>query len=293
MKIAFIGAGSMGGAMIPHLVRHGHEIAVWNRSRERLQALQNVQLLDLPAQAFQGHEVVITMLADDHAVREVLLDSGVLEHAAPGVVHIVMSTLSPALVEQMQTLHAAHGIGFVVAPVFGVPAVAARAELNILAAGEQSAVARVLPLFDVIGKKTWRLGTDPRHACIAKIAGNLMITMAIESMAEASALTESYGLAAADFLHILTQTLFACPSYQRYGGNIARHSYEPGFKLTLGLKDVNLALAAAAQRTLSLPAANIVHEHMQDAIEAGAGGQDWSILAEFAHRRAGLNQAKG
>jgi 3-hydroxyisobutyrate dehydrogenase-like beta-hydroxyacid dehydrogenase len=147
-------------------------------------------------------------------------------------------------------------------------------------------VAKVQPLFDVIGRKTWHLGSDPKRANVTKIAGNMMITLAIEAMGEASALTESYGVKAAEFLEIMTQTLFASPSYQRYGGFIARESYEAGFKLTLGLKDVNLAFEIAQGTKVALPSAEIVRKHMLMAIDRGWGDKDWSITAKVAQEQA-------
>ncbi|WP_416772723.1 alpha/beta fold hydrolase [Pseudomonas sp. RHF3.3-3] len=278
MNIGFIGVGSMGRAIIPRLVRAGHRVAAWNRSPQTLEGLEGVVELASPAAAFQV-DVVISLLADDRAVEDVLLAAGVLEAADGRCTHVLMSTLSPRLVERLQARHAELGLALVAAPVFGVPAVAARGELNILAAGAEAAIARVQPLFDVLGKKTWRLGEQPVQACIAKIAGNLMITQAIESLAEASALARCHGLEAAAFIELMTQTLFACPSYQRYGQNIVHEQYEPGFKLALGLKDVNLALAAAADQGLSLPAASVVRSRMSAAMAGGLGDRDWSAFA--------------
>ena len=192
--------------------------------------------------------------------------------------------------EELKAKHREAGIAYVAAPVFGVPTAAANAQLNIVVAGEDAAIATVQPLFDVLGQKTWRLGTDQKHANIAKIAGNMMITLAMEAMGEATALTESHGVKAADFLDIVTNTLFASPSYKRYGGFIATNTYEPGFKLTLGLKDVNLAFEAAAEKNITLPAAQIVRENMLKAVEQGLGAKDWSIVAKMTRRRAGLKE---
>ncbi len=292
MNVGFIGVGSMGAVMVPHLVGAGHRVGVWNRSPGAAEALAGVAILPSPAAAF-ANDAVLTMLADDRAVRSVIIDSGALATARPGCVHVMMATISPALVEELDELHRRAGIAYVAAPVFGVPAVAARAELNIVAAGPTEALATVRPLLDVLGKRTWHLGADPKHANVAKLAGNLMITLAIEAMGEATALTESYGLPAGDFLDILTSTLFDCPSYRRYGGNIARGSYEPGFKLALGLKDVNLALDAAAAKHATLPAAEVVRAHLDEAVARGLGGEDWSALAKIAHRRAGLGADPG
>ncbi len=290
MNVSFIGIGSMGAAMVVNLVKAGHQVSVWNRDVGVAKTLEGVTVLPSAAAAF-GNEVVVTMLSDDAAVRSVIMQPGTFASARPGCVHVMMATISPALSCELQALHRIAGIGYVAATVFGIPSVAAKGELNIMAAGPAAAVATVQPLLQALGKKTWYLGEDPQHANVAKIAGNLMITLAIEAMGEATALTESYGLKGGDFLEIVTNTMFACPSYQRYGGNIAKGSYEPGFKLTLGLKDVNLALDAAKAKDASLPTAEIVRENLQSAVEQGLGDKDWSALAKTARRRSGLDES--
>ena len=287
MNVGFIGIGSMGAAMVPNLVKAGHQVSVWNRDPAAAQALEGVKVLESPAAAF-GSDAVLTMLSDDAAVRSVIIDSGAIASARKDCIHVMMATISPALSGEMAEMHQRGEIAYVAATVFGIPAVAAKGELTIMAAGSADAIATVQPLLDALGQKTWRLGDDPRHANVAKIAGNLMITLAIEAMGEATALTESYGLKAGDFLDIVTSTMFACPSYQRYGGNVAKDSYEPGFKLTLGLKDINLALDAAKAKHVVLPAAEIVRENMDQAVTQGLGDKDWSALAKATRRRAGL-----
>lgn len=271
----------MGRAIVSVLTGAGHQVYAWNRSREALADLDGVHLLESPKAAFQ-QPVVISLLADDAAVRQVLLDSGALQAAGKRCVHVVMSTLSPQLMEELQALHQDHGIALLAAPVFGIPAVAARGELNILLAGPDEAIARVRPVLDVLGKKTWRLGSQPVQACIAKIAGNMMISQAIESLTEAAALVEQYGLTPTAFVEVVTQTLFACPSYQRYGHNVVKGDHAPGFKLSLGLKDVNLAVEASSRKGLALPAAGVVRSRMVAAVAQGLGDKDWSVIARVA-----------
>ena len=287
MNIGFIGIGSMGAAMVPNLVEAGHRVSVWNRNAAAAQALTGVTVLASPAQAFDN-EAVLTMLADDQAVRSVIIESGALHSAREGCIHVMMATISLGLVAELQTLHRSSKVGYVSAPVFGVPAAAARRELNIVAAGDPLALAAVQPVLDALSQKTWNLGADPIRANVAKIAGNLMLALAIEAMGEATALTESYGLPARDFLDIVTNTLFASPAYKRYGASIANQNYEPGFKLPLGLKDVNLALAAAKVKHAALPAAEVVRDSMQQGIEAGLSSKDWSVLARVVQKRAGV-----
>jgi 3-hydroxyisobutyrate dehydrogenase-like beta-hydroxyacid dehydrogenase len=160
------------------------------RTLAATRALEGVTVLPSIASAFE-RDAVVTMLSDDTAVRSVIIDSGALAFARKDCVQVMMSTISLPLVEELQELHRREGIAYLAAPVFGVPAVAAKAQLNILVAGNAEAVATVQPLFDALGQKTWHLGDDPRHANVAKTAGNLMITLAIEAMGEATDLTGS------------------------------------------------------------------------------------------------------
>ncbi|NYE62359.1 3-hydroxyisobutyrate dehydrogenase-like beta-hydroxyacid dehydrogenase [Duganella sp. 1224] len=284
MKVSFIGIGAMGAAMVPHLVRAGHEVSVWNRNRAAAQAIEGVTVLASPAEAFQA-DAVMTILANDDAVRSVILDSGALANANKDCVHVMMATISLALVDELAERHREAGVALVSAPVFGVPAVAAAAQLNVLAAGDARAIARVQPLLDAVGRKTWPLGDDPKRANVVKISGNMMIAQAFTAMGEAAHLSESYGVSAADLLNVLTNTLFTAPSYQRYGGFIATNSFEPGFKLPLGLKDVNLALSAAEAKGAVLPVAEQVRANMQEAIAQGLQDRDWSVAATIRRTR--------
>ncbi|MFK4073747.1 NAD(P)-dependent oxidoreductase [Ectopseudomonas khazarica] len=279
MNISVIGVGSMGREIIPLLVRAGHHVSAWNRSHTAIMNLEGVSALKSPAAAFQ-QEVVISMLADDAAVREVLLSSAALDNAGKACIHVVMSTLSPSLMVELQAEHDAVGIALIAAPVFGVPAVAANGELNILAAGSQAAISKIQPIFDLLGKKTWYVGDRPEHACIAKIAGNMMIAQAIQSLGDATELVQRHNLSASIFVNLMTQTLFACPSYQRYGRNIVNRRFEPGFKLSLGLKDINLAIDAGRLKDLELPAADAVRSKMTSAVSRGYGENDWSALSQ-------------
>ncbi len=166
MNIGFVGIGSMGAAMVPNPTKAGQQVSAWNRNPDAVKALVGVKLLPSPAAAFQN-DAVVTMLANDEAVRSVIIDSGALASARKDCVHVMMATISLALVAELQELHRDAGVAYVAAPVFGVPAVAAKAELNILAAGDAEARATVQPIFDALGKKTWPLGDDPQHANVA------------------------------------------------------------------------------------------------------------------------------
>lgn len=289
MKIGFLGLGGMGAGMAANLIRGGHQVHLWNRSPvalEPLLALGGLAATD-PLAAFDA-DVVISMLADDTATRAVLLDSGALDSARPGLIHLSMATLSVALVGELAERHRQRDLAFIAAPVFGRTDVAAAGKLNILAAGPAEAIAEVQPLLDLMGQKTWPLGDDPLSAAAVKIAGNFMIASAIEAMGEASALAKGFGVEPAQLLDIMGSTLFNAPVYRNYGALIAEQRYEPAaFRLVLGLKDVGLALAAGQSCHVPLPFASVLRDNLLEAVAQGDGERDWAALAQVAMRRSG------
>ena len=291
MKVGFLGLGSMGLAMARNLVKAGHEVVAWNRSPEPAETLarEGATRAATPGDAVQA-EAVITMLANDDAVRSVFLGDGALEAMSSTAVHVNCATISIALAEQLAEAHHARGIAYVAAPVFGRPDVAAAAGLNIVVAGPQPAVAAVQPLLDAMGSRCWPVGEEPERANAVKIGGNMMIAAAIEAMAEVTALGAAYGLDPKTMLDIYTNTTFACRAYQSYAAQIAERRFEPaGFKLSLGLKDVRLALAAGDAAHVPLPFGSVLRDAMLEAVAMGDGDKDWSALAETARRRAGQN----
>jgi 3-hydroxyisobutyrate dehydrogenase-like beta-hydroxyacid dehydrogenase len=291
MKVGFIGLGAMGSAMASNLLATGHTLTVWNRSVAATEPLVSMgaRVASTADRAAQG-EVLCSMLANDQAVREVFLDGGLLDAMDRGTVHVNHATISVALAEQLVAEHEKRGLSYVAAPVFGRPDIAAAAKLNILVAGKPAAVERVRPLLEAMGSKLWPLGEAPERANVAKIAGNFMLASAIESMAEATALTRAYGVSAADFLEVMTNTLFAAPAYQGYGRLIAEQRFKPaGFPLPLGFKDIALAQSAAESMRVPLPFAGVLRDSLLEAMAAGDEDLDWSALALVAAARAHLD----
>jgi 3-hydroxyisobutyrate dehydrogenase-like beta-hydroxyacid dehydrogenase len=274
--------------MAAKLIEAGHPLRVWNRSRPKAEELarKGAEVVSEPREAFR--EVLISMLADDTAVRDVILGSGMLDRVPRGGIHVNMATISVALTEELTEEHRRRGLHYIAAPVFGRPEAAAARQLNIVAAGDGAALDRVQPLLDAMGQRTWRLGEKPREASAAKLAGNFLIAAAIECMGEAVVMAERYGVRPAALLEILGNTLFAAPVYRNYGALIADRRYEPaGFRLELGLKDVRLALAAGESARTPLPVASLLRDHLLEAIAQGDGERDWAALAEVARRHAG------
>ncbi|MCJ2036225.1 NAD(P)-dependent oxidoreductase [Methylobacterium sp. J-068] len=291
MDVGLIGLGRMGRGMAASLVRAGHAVRVWNRSPGAAEGLAGVTPVASAAEAFAG-DAAITMLADDAALRAVIVEGGLLDGPNPPGLHLSMSTISVALARELAAIHARAGVPYIGAPVFGRPDVAEKGALNILAAGARQAVARAQPLLDAMGGKTWDFGPEPHRANAVKLAGNFMLIAAIEAMGEAAALAEGHGVSGADLLELLTSTLFASPVYKNYGALIAAQSYEPpGFNLKLGAKDIGLALAAAGAAGVPMPFADVLRDTLSEAVRQGDADKDLAALAEVARRRAETNRA--
>ncbi|HKT27500.1 NAD(P)-dependent oxidoreductase [Dyella sp.] len=292
MKVGFLGLGAMGSAMASNLVAAGHQVLVWNRSEAAAQKLESLgaKVMSTPDRAAQG-EVLHSMLANDQAVRDVILDSGLLDAMDPGTVHVNHATISVALAKQLAEEHAKRGLSYVAAPVFGRPDVAAAGKLNMLVAGAHGAIEKVRPLLETMAAKLWPMGDSPERANAVKLAGNFMIVSAIESMAEASVLARAYGVSAVDFIELMTSTLFASPVYQGYGKAMAQERFTPpGFALPLGLKDVMLAQDAAQAEKVPMPLASVLRDSLIEALANGAEGLDLAALAQVSARRANLDR---
>ncbi|MBN8949486.1 MULTISPECIES: NAD(P)-dependent oxidoreductase [unclassified Rhizobium] len=291
MKVGFIGLGQMGSAMAVNLIKAGHEVTVYNRSRDKAEALvgEGAKVAGTVAEACTG-DAVFTMLAHDDALSAVVHgDGGVLASLGKGAVHISASTISVATSERLTREHAAAGQRFVAAPVFGRPEAAAAAKLFVVAAGVPNAVQSVTPLFDAIGQRTFVVGEEPKAANLVKLSGNFLIAAVIESLGEAMALVEKGGVDRHAYLELLTSTLFSAPVYKTYGGLIADRKFQPaGFTAPLGQKDIRLALAAGEALNVPLPLASLLRDRFLNLLAHGGEELDWSAIGALAAKDAGL-----
>jgi 3-hydroxyisobutyrate dehydrogenase-like beta-hydroxyacid dehydrogenase len=291
MNIGFIGLGQMGSGMAANLVRAGHEVTVFNRSAGKRRPLVELGARDgaTVADACTG-DVVITMLADDAALRAVAFgDRGILRALRPNATHVSMSTVSVDVARDLTQAHEDARQRFVAAPVFGRPDMAAAAKLFIVAAGKPDVIDACQPLFDAMGQRTFQIGSEPAAAALAKLTGNFMIASMIESLGEALALVGKGGLDRAAFVELLTSTLFPAPAYRTYGALIAEGKFEPaGFAAPLGYKDVRLLLAAADSLRVPMPVGSLLHDRFVRLLASGSDHLDWSAVAQLAAEDAGL-----
>jgi 3-hydroxyisobutyrate dehydrogenase-like beta-hydroxyacid dehydrogenase len=290
MKVGFIGLGNMGQAISARILDAGYDLIVYNRTRAKAEALEakGAKVAGSVAEACGGRDVVFTMLSDDKALLAVA-DGGLLETLPEGAIHVPMGTHSVTALLELKDKHDAAGHAFVAAPVLGRPDAAAAGQLGIVPAGDQAAIAKLADLWKAIGRRTFEAGTNPAGAAAVKLANNMVLGCAIEAMAEAFTLTRKFDVEPAVFNEVLTDGLFAAPAYKVYGGIIANEAYEKvGFSVRLGFKDSNLVMAAGQAANVSLPSLNVFRDTLIEAIAAGEGDLDWSVMARVRARASGL-----
>ena len=291
-EIGFVGLGRMGTAMAKNLVAAGHRVIACVRRPQQMGTLLALGLkptTDL-ADLFDC-EIVISMLPDDAAVRDVALGrediKGLTAGLARGAIHLSMSTISTAAASQVASAHARCGQGYVAAPVFGNPDAAKARQLFVVAAGAPVDVERCRPLLDQLGQETFVVGTDPAHANLTKLMGNMLTATALEMLGETMALMRKRGLDPGRFVKLMTNTMFGGRVHRIYGNRIAAQDYAAGFALPLALKDVRLALAEADSAGVPMPSVGVVHDRMMSAIARGYAELDWTALALIAAEEAG------
>ena len=294
IEIGFIGLGEMGLPMAANLLAAGYRVTVWNRTASRADPLmgKGAAVAKRLADAVKPGGTVITMLADDAALDGVTLgDGGIASRLGAGGTHISMSTVAPATVRKLAEVHRAAGSTMIAAPVFGRPEAAAAKRLWICTSGPAAAKSAARPIFDAMGQGVFDFGETTEAACVVKISGNFLIAAAMEAMGEAFAMAEKSGIDRAALASMLGQTLFACPVYQGYGAAIAHRRHTPvGFRLPLGLKDVEIVLQTAREVNAPMPTASLLRDRFVHALAMGRHDLDWSAMALGAREDAGLKE---
>jgi 3-hydroxyisobutyrate dehydrogenase-like beta-hydroxyacid dehydrogenase len=296
--IGFVGLGHMGTAMAANLAAVGVQVIAYVRRPEQVGKLATLGLEPTTniADLFDC-EIIISMLPDDDAVREIVFGGeadghdGLATGLKSGAIHLSMSTISTATASLLASRHAMGGQGYVAAPVFGNPDAAKARQLFIVAAGAPADVERCRPLLDSLGQRTFVIGDDPAQANLIKLLGNMMTATTLEMLGEAIAVFRKRGGDPKPFIDIMTSTMFGGRAHKIYGDKIVRQAYAPGFLMPLAFKDVRLALAEAERAGVPMPSVSVVRDRMIAGIARGYADLDWSALGLIAADEAGLRVA--
>lgn len=290
--LGMIGLGNMGQPIAGNLLGAGYKLRVYNRTAAKAAPLvaQGATVASHPAEVAEPGGIVFTMLADDKALEDICLpESSFVQRLGPGGIHVSLSTIAPATARKLADHHAKYQVAYVAAPVFGRPEAAAARRLWICLSGPEPAKKRIQPLVAAFTQGRFDFGADSGAANVVKLCGNFLIAAAVEALAEALTLAEKNGLDRKQVSDMMSQTLFPCPVYQIYGRLIAERNFVPaGFRLALGLKDINLALDTAGASQMPMPLASLLHDRLLSGVAKGRADLDWTAATLGVAEDAGL-----
>jgi 3-hydroxyisobutyrate dehydrogenase-like beta-hydroxyacid dehydrogenase len=276
--------------MAANVVKAGNEVAVWNRTPGK--AVEGARTAESPADAANGAEVVWMCVSDTNAVEAVLFGpQGVEQTIASGAIVVDSSTISPSAEYQFAQRLKAKGVDYVDAPVTGSKVAAEAGSLIFMAGGDEAVLAKLEPLFNAMGKQVFRMG-DTSKGQAAKLVMNLQIALIYEGFAEALTLATKLGVNVDKLLPLIQASMVKSGVVEYKAPFILRRDFTPNFPLRLMLKDIHLALAAAKEARVKLPALETVEEIYEMAAEEGHEDLDYAATLTLLEKWAGV-EVKG
>jgi len=279
MNVGFIGLGIMGAPMAGHLIAGGHGLALKTRRQvpEALVAAGG-RPCATAAEVAACSDIVILMLPDTPDVEAVLFGpDGVAEGVKAGTVVVDMSSISPIATRDFAARLAERGVDYLDAPVSGGEVGAKNAALSIMVGGKEDVFARVKPLFDLMGKTVTHVG-EAGAGQVAKVANQIIVALTIEAVAEGLLFASKAGADPAKVRQAITGGLATSRILELHGERMIKRSFDPGFRIALHQKDLNLALEGAKSLGLALPGTALAQQLFSACVANGAGDKDHSAL---------------
>jgi 2-hydroxy-3-oxopropionate reductase len=288
-RVGFIGLGRMGAPMAANLLAAGYELTVFNRSPEKTEPLAaaGAFVVSGPAEVAARSDVVITMLPDSPDVERVLAGpEGVFEGARPGALIIDMSTISPVMTRLLAQHAAERGLAMLDAPVSGADVGAREGTLAIMVGGEADAVARAMPLFEVMGSKITHVGPSGSGQ-VVKACNQVITAVTIAAVSEAIVLGERAGVEAERMLDAVSGGLAGSKVIDVKRPQLLSRDFEPGFTVDLHHKDLGIVLATAREYGVSLPFTAVADQFLEALRARGMGDRDHTALLALIDSLAG------
>jgi 2-hydroxy-3-oxopropionate reductase len=282
-RIGLIGLGIMGKPMARNLLRAGYELVVHNRSRAAVDELlaeapQSVQAADDPVTVAQQVDIVITMLPDSPDVRAVVFGAhGLLEGIRTGALLIDMSTIAPATAVEVDQALRAQGASALDAPVSGGDKGAIAGTLSIMVGGAEADFQRALPVFQALGKTIVHVGASGSGQ-IVKACNQIVVAINYAAVSEALVLGAKAGVEPAKILEVLGGGLAASRVMELRGASMLERNFQPGFRVDLHRKDLNIALATGREQQVPLLTTALVAQLYEALAASGRGDLDHSAL---------------
>jgi 3-hydroxyisobutyrate dehydrogenase-like beta-hydroxyacid dehydrogenase len=283
MKVGFIGLGIMGSGMAANLLRHGHDLVVYNRSAAKAQFLvnQGAGLAASPADLAQQVDVLFTMLAKPEVIKEAATgEQGFLSHLRPAAIWADCSTVNPSFSIEMAALAAKYKVHFLDAPVLGSKIPAEKGQLSFYIGGRSEDFEACRPFFEAMGNKIVHVGKQGMGSSI-KLCLNLMTGSAVVAFSEATHLGESLGIPRQVVFDTLLTSIVAPPNLALKRNKFETGQYDTEFSLQWMRKDLQLATQTGYEQNIPMPITNAAKEIFAMAEQAGLGEEDFSAVFKF------------
>jgi 3-hydroxyisobutyrate dehydrogenase len=281
----------MGRSMCGHLLAKGYAVTVYSRTRERAAALleQGATWADSPAQVAAAADIVFSMVGFPADVRAVYFgDAGVLRALRPGSVAVDMTTTEPSLAIEIASAATAKGASAVDAPVSGGDVGARNATLSIMVGGAADAVARVTPLFEILGKNIVHQG-GPGAGQHTKMCNQIVIAGTMIGVCESLLYGARAGLNLETMLQSIRSGAAGCWTLENLAPRVLKGNFDPGFVVEHFIKDMGIALAEAGRMTLSMPGLALVHQ-LYVAVQAQGHGRKGTHALMLALEQLNANR---
>lgn len=286
MRVGFLGLGIMGGPMAANLVKAGHEVTVWNRSKGK--EVRGAKTAGSPAEAAKDAEVVWICVSDTKAVEQVLFGSdGVERSLRPGMIVVDSSTILPSASKEFAQKIRAKGADFVDAPITGSKIGAEQGTLVFIVGGRVESVEKLKPFFAVMGKQYIYVGEQGLGEA-AKIGMNLMIALIYEGFAEALTLTSKLGVPREKLVELVQASMIRSGVTDYKAPFVLKKDYSPNFPLRLMHKDIHLMLDAARSAGVELPGLEKVDEIYEESVKEGWSDLDYAATIGVIEKWAGV-----
>jgi len=288
-RIGFIGLGVMGKPMAKNLLAAGYSVTVWNRTRSKMDELLALGAMgaDSPKEVAENSDVVITMLTDSPDVEEVLLGPlGIVESAREGLIAVDMSTISPEVTRRIAEKMAQKGVKILDAPVSGGEIGAINGTLSIMVGGPEKTFEECLPIFQVLGKKVTYMGPNGTGQT-TKLCNQVICALNIQAVCEGLILGAKAGLDLEKLLEVVMAGAASSWMLSNLGPKMLKRDFKPGFRIRHQQKDLRLALSAAAELDVPLPATGLVHQIFRIAEAEGLSESGTQALIAAIEKIAG------
>lgn len=291
-KIGWIGLGNMGNPMCKNLIKAGHNVTVWNRTKTKASDAINMgaRWADTPGEVVESSDYIFTMVSNGKILKDIFFrEHGIIETMREGKVLIDMSTVSPEESDEVSSAAETAGGRFLCCPVTGSVIPAAKGTLGLLISGDRALFEEIKPMLDCLGKNMYWIG-GKSEARAMKIALNTMVGNTTQLLAEAVTLAQKAGIPVEKCMEVIAGSAVGNLIVDSKVDVINTGKYDAAFSVDMMLKDFDLAMDAAKTYKSSLPVTALTRQFYEESSAKGRGDEDYAVLVKRLEENVGIKR---